>query len=193
VLEERAVARLGDNRCVRSTCAVLASTNATCSRGQGREFRQDLYFRLRVVTIELPSAAATAARDIKRLVDHYLRHFAKLHSKDVESIDREALVALVQYDWPGNVRELKNSIESMGRARARATSSPAAISARDPRAAAGRPGQLAVPRRPQRRRGGDRTTSRVARAVRRQPPEGGEVDGAQRADADRKLKQYGLE
>jgi two-component system response regulator HydG len=113
VLEERAVARLGDNRLRPVDVRVLASTNADLQqRVKAGEFRQDLYFRLRVVTIELPSLRDRRG-DIKLLVDHYLRHFAKLHGKDVESIDREALVALVQYDWPGNVRELKNSIESM--------------------------------------------------------------------------------
>jgi len=75
-------------------------------------FRQDLYFRLKVVTIELPPLRERRS-DIKLLIDHFLGHFCKLHGKDVESIDRDALVALVQYDWPGNVRELRNAVESM--------------------------------------------------------------------------------
>ncbi len=113
VLEERAVARLGDNRLRPVDVRVLAATNADLqTKVKSGEFRQDLYFRLRVVTIELP-ALRERRSDIKLLVDHYLRHFARLHGKDVESIDREALVSLVQYDWPGNVRELKNAIESM--------------------------------------------------------------------------------
>ncbi|MEC7724064.1 MAG: helix-turn-helix domain-containing protein, partial [Planctomycetota bacterium] len=71
-----------------------------------------LYFRLKVVTIDLPPLCERRS-DIKLLVHHFLEHFTKLHSKHVDSIDRDALVALVQYDWPGNVRELRNAVESM--------------------------------------------------------------------------------
>jgi two-component system response regulator HydG len=92
---------------------VLASTNADLpQRVKDGTFRQDLYFRLRVVTIELPPLRERRA-DIKLLVEHFLRHFAAVHGKGVESMDRDALVPLVQYDWPGNVRELKNAVESM--------------------------------------------------------------------------------
>jgi two-component system response regulator HydG len=113
VLEERAVARLGDNRMRPVDCRVLAATNADLlQKVKDGSFRQDLYFRLRVVTIELPPLRERRA-DIKLLVDHFVKRFAEIHSKGVDSIDREALVPLVQYDWPGNVRELKNAIESM--------------------------------------------------------------------------------
>ncbi len=113
VLEERSVARLGDNRMRPVDVRVLAATNADLvQRVKDGVFRQDLYFRLKVVTIELP-ALKDRKSDIKLLVEHFLRHFADVHHKHVESIDREALVALVQYDWPGNVRELKNAVESM--------------------------------------------------------------------------------
>ena len=113
VLEERAVARLGDNRMRPVDVRVLAATNADLvQKVKDSAFRQDLYFRLKVVTIELPSLRERRS-DIKLLADHFLKHFAKLHHKDVESIDRDALVALVQYDWPGNVRELRNAVESM--------------------------------------------------------------------------------
>ncbi|HEB52088.1 MAG TPA: sigma-54-dependent Fis family transcriptional regulator, partial [bacterium] len=113
VLEERAVTRLGDNTVRPVDVRVLAATNADLvKKVEDGTFRQDLYFRLKVVTIELP-ALKDRRGDIKLLIEHYLRHFAELHQKDVESIDRDALVALVQYDWPGNVRELRNAIESM--------------------------------------------------------------------------------
>ncbi|MBL8753376.1 MAG: sigma-54-dependent Fis family transcriptional regulator [Planctomycetes bacterium] len=113
VLEERAVTRLGDNRTRPVDVRVLAATNADLmQKVKDGSFRQDLYFRLKVVTIDLPPLRERRS-DIKLLVDHFLQHFRKLHGKDVESIDRDALVALVQYDWPGNVRELRNAIESM--------------------------------------------------------------------------------
>jgi two-component system response regulator HydG len=113
VLEERAVTRLGDNRSRPVDVRVLAATNADLhQKVRDGAFRQDLYFRLKVVTIDLPPLRERRS-DIKLLIEHFLQHFRKVHGKDVESIDREALVALVQYDWPGNVRELRNAIESM--------------------------------------------------------------------------------
>ncbi len=113
VLEERAIVRLGDNRTRPVDVRVLAATNADLQqKARDGAFRQDLFFRLKVVTIELP-ALRERRSDIRLLVEHFLRSFATMHHKDVESIDREALVALVQYDWPGNVRELRNAVESM--------------------------------------------------------------------------------
>ncbi|MCB9877201.1 MAG: sigma-54-dependent Fis family transcriptional regulator [Planctomycetes bacterium] len=113
VLEERAVARVGDNKMRPVDVRVLAATNADLlQKVKDGSFRQDLYFRLKVVTIDLPPLRERRS-DIKLLATHFLAYFAKLHGKDVESIDRDALVALVQYEWPGNVRELRNAIESM--------------------------------------------------------------------------------
>jgi len=113
VLEERAIVRIGDNRMRSVDVRVLAATNADLiQKVKDGTFREDLYFRLKVVTIELP-ALRERRGDIKLLVEHFLKHFGDLHGKDVESIDRDALVALVQYDWPGNVRELRNAVESM--------------------------------------------------------------------------------
>ena len=113
VLEERAVTRLGDNRTRPVDVRVLAATNADLlQKVKDGTFRQDLFFRLKVVTIDLPPLRERRS-DIKLLIEHFLQHFRKLHGKDVESIDRDALVALVQYDWPGNVRELRNGVESM--------------------------------------------------------------------------------
>ncbi len=113
VLEEREVARLGANRVSKIDVRVLAATNADLqTKVRSGEFREDLLYRLKVVTIELPPLRERRG-DIKLLVEHFLSHFTKLHGKDVESIDRDALVQLVQYDWPGNVRELRNAVESM--------------------------------------------------------------------------------
>lgn len=113
VLEERVVSRLGANTVRPVDVRVLAATNADLpQKVKDGSFREDLYFRLKVVTIELP-ALRERKGDIKLLAEHFLRDFAEAHGKDVESIDRDALVALVQYDWPGNVRELRNAIESM--------------------------------------------------------------------------------
>ena len=113
VLEERGVTRLGDNKVRPVDVRVLAATNADLlQKVKDGTFRQDLYFRLKVVTIDLPPLKERRS-DIKLLIEHFLKHFCKQHGKDVESIDRDAMVALVQYDWPGNVRELRNAVESM--------------------------------------------------------------------------------
>ncbi len=113
VVEDREVARLGANRARRVDVRVVAATNADlAAKVQKGEFRQDLYYRLKVVTVELPPLRQRRG-DIKLLIEHFLRIFRAQHGKDVESIDRDAMVALVQYDWPGNVRELRNAIESM--------------------------------------------------------------------------------
>ena len=113
VLEEREVARLGSNKSRKVDVRVVAATNADLeAKVEKGEFRQDLFYRLKVVTLELP-ALRERGSDIKLLVQHFLKSFAAQHGKDVESIDRDALVALVRYDWPGNVRELRNAVESM--------------------------------------------------------------------------------
>jgi two-component system response regulator HydG len=113
VIEDREVARLGANKVRKVDVRVLAATNADLSeRVREGTFRQDLYYRLKVVTIEIPPLRERRG-DIKLLVDHFLEQFSGAHGKDVESIDRDAMVALVQYDWPGNVRELRNAVESM--------------------------------------------------------------------------------
>jgi two-component system response regulator HydG len=113
VLEDREVTRLGSNKPSRVDVRVIAATNADLA-GKVREgvFREDLYYRLKVVTIELPPLRQRRG-DIKLLVDHFMRTFCRLHGKDIDHVDREALAALVHYDWPGNVRELRNAVESM--------------------------------------------------------------------------------
>jgi two-component system response regulator HydG len=113
VLEEREVSRLGSNKSRKVDVRVVAATNADLQRRvELGEFREDLFYRLKVVTLELPSLRERSG-DIKLLVEHFLRHFSEQHGKDVESIDRDALVALLRYEWPGNVRELRNAVESM--------------------------------------------------------------------------------
>ncbi|MCC6672972.1 MAG: sigma-54-dependent Fis family transcriptional regulator [Planctomycetes bacterium] len=113
VLEDREVSRMGANKPRKVDVRVIAATNADlAARVKSGEFREDLFYRLKVVTLELPPLRERRG-DIKLLVEHFLRHFGGVHGKDVESIDRDALVALVNYDWPGNVRELRNAVESM--------------------------------------------------------------------------------
>jgi two-component system response regulator HydG len=113
VLEEREVQRLGANKSTPIDVRVIAATNADIeSKIQTGDFREDLFFRLKVVTLRLPPLRERRA-DIKLLVDHFVAEFSKIHGKDVEHVDRDVLVAMVGYPWPGNVRELRNAVESM--------------------------------------------------------------------------------
>src|SRR5262249_42109800 len=75
-------------------------------------FRQDLYFRLKVVTVSLP-ALRERREDIPLLTVHFLKEFNQRHSKSVRSVDESVRKLMAAYDWPGNVRELRNLIESM--------------------------------------------------------------------------------
>ncbi len=113
VLEEQKVVRIGSNKSIPVDVRLLAATHQDLEKKieQGK-FRQDLYYRLKVVTIQLPPLRDRKS-DIPLLAEHFRDLFAKMHNKDVEGIDREVLVAFSSYDWPGNVRELRNVIESM--------------------------------------------------------------------------------
>jgi two-component system response regulator HydG len=75
-------------------------------------FREDLLFRLQVVTVELP-ALRERAGDVPLLIEHFIGELAGQHERAVRGITPEARAALVRYDWPGNVRELRNVIENM--------------------------------------------------------------------------------
>lgn len=113
VLEEREVARVGSNQTRPVDVRVLAATNADLEEKIATgEFREDLYFRLKVVTVDMPPLRERPG-DMKLLVEHFMQRFSEAHGKDVESIDRDALVALVGHEWRGNVRELRNVVESM--------------------------------------------------------------------------------
>jgi two-component system response regulator HydG len=113
VLEDRQVVRVGANKSRKVDVRVIAATNADlANRVKEGRFREDLLYRLKVVTIEVPPLRARRA-DIKLLIDHFLAEFSRIHQRDISGIDRDALQFLVQHDWPGNVRELRNTIESM--------------------------------------------------------------------------------
>jgi len=113
VLEERKVTRLGSNKARDVDVRVVAATNAPLEEKVERgEFRRDLYYRIKVVEVILPPLREKP-EDIPLLVDHFIKHFAKLHDRNVQGIEKEALHRLMAYSWPGNVRELKNMVETM--------------------------------------------------------------------------------
>ena len=89
---------------------VLAATNVNLRQAvRERAFREDLYYRLNVVPIHVPPLRERR-EDIPRLVEHFVRKFARECHRDVRGVSAGALDALLRYDWPGNVRELENVI-----------------------------------------------------------------------------------
>jgi DNA-binding NtrC family response regulator len=111
VLQEGEIRRVGASEAVKVDVRVVAATNRDLERevAQGR-FREDLYFRINVVTIRLPPLRERP-NDIPLLVEHFLAKYAARERRGDASIAAEAMAALQRYTWPGNVRELENVIE----------------------------------------------------------------------------------
>jgi len=112
-LEMREFERVGGNKPIQVDVRLLAASNSDL-QALVREggMREDLYFRLNVVRIELPTLM-DRRDDIPLLVHTFIKEFSRVDRKDVTGITPEALRILQTYDWPGNVRELRNCIESM--------------------------------------------------------------------------------
>lgn len=113
VLEDRKIARLGTNEEIGLNVRLVAATNADLLEmvKQG-SFRQDLYYRLSVVKIELPPLRERRG-DIPLLTDHFLKELSTQYAKPYEGVSRAARRALMSYDWPGNIRQLRNAAERM--------------------------------------------------------------------------------
>jgi two-component system response regulator PilR (NtrC family) len=111
VMQEREFMRLGGVETMKVDVRVVAATNIDLRRAvdEGR-FREDLYYRLNVIAIQLPPLRQRK-EDIPALVQHFVDKYARENGKDVEGVAPEVLQALMDYDWPGNVRELENVIE----------------------------------------------------------------------------------
>jgi two-component system response regulator PilR (NtrC family) len=111
VIQEREFMRLGGVETLKADVRIIAATNAELERDvqQGR-FREDLYYRLNVITLQLPPLRERT-EDIPLLVRHFLTQYAEENEKSIREISPEALERLLDYPWPGNVRELENVIE----------------------------------------------------------------------------------
>ena len=111
VLQERTYEPLGSTRSEQTDVRVITATNRDLAeRMQEGAFREDLYYRLNVVRIELPPLRRRK-EDIPLLVDQFVTHFNRLRKTDVSGITAEALSLLMAHDWPGNIREVENAIE----------------------------------------------------------------------------------
>lgn len=111
VLQEREFEPVGSNKPQKTQVRIITATNKNLQDlvSQGK-FREDLYYRLNVINISLPTLAQRFA-DIPFLVDVFIKQFNQLHNKSIEGISAQALQSLLSYAWPGNIRELENSIE----------------------------------------------------------------------------------
>jgi len=111
VLQEHEFERVGDTRTIGVDCRIVAATNRDLldEIEEGR-FREDLYYRLNVIPIDLP-ALRERAQDIPLLVRFFAGKYAEQNGRAVPDITHEALAALKRYSWPGNVRELENYVE----------------------------------------------------------------------------------
>jgi two-component system response regulator HydG len=110
-LQEREVTRIGSSRPIKVDVRIIAATNENLAQAVRKEtFREDLFYRLSVVPIQLPPLRERK-EDIPLLVEHFLEKYNKKAKKNVAAISPQAIRALAEYDWPGNIRELENTIE----------------------------------------------------------------------------------
>jgi len=111
VLQEREFTRVGGDEVVRVNVRVIAATNKDllAEIGAGR-FREDLFYRLNVVTLTLPPLRQRK-EDIPLLAQHFLKVFAEKNRKNIKGLTPQAMDRLLRHEWPGNVRELMNAVE----------------------------------------------------------------------------------
>ena len=112
VLQTREIERVGDNRSRAVDVRMIAATNADLDAAVRKgDYRDDFYFRLKVITIRMP-ALRERRSDIPALAEHFRVMYAERHGRDVTGFTPEAMDMLRAYDWPGNVRELENTVEA---------------------------------------------------------------------------------
>jgi DNA-binding NtrC family response regulator len=119
-IQEREFQRLGGNQTIRSDVRIISATNRNLEdRVKDGRFRDDLYYRLNVVVMNIPPLRERK-EDIPSLIQHFIESFSSENKKEIRGVSSEAMDLLLKYDYPGNVRELENVIER------------AAVIARDP-------------------------------------------------------------
>jgi two-component system NtrC family response regulator len=110
-LQERELQRVGGNRIIKADVRIVCATHQDLeARVKEGLFREDLYYRIHVVTLKIPPLRERR-EDIPILVDHFIQRFAGENRKSIQGLSREARDLLMRYDYPGNVRELENIIE----------------------------------------------------------------------------------
>ena len=111
LLQEKSFERIGGNQTIKVDVRVLAATNKDLNKlSEEGCFRKDLYYRLNVIPIQLPSLKERR-EDIPLLVTHFIEKYNKVFKKEIKSISQNVLNMMMSYYWPGNVRELENLVE----------------------------------------------------------------------------------
>jgi DNA-binding NtrC family response regulator len=111
VLQERQFDRVGGLKTIKTDIRVIAATHQNLKKAvEEGQFREDLYYRLNVIPIEVPPLRKRAS-DIPLLIHHFVEQFNKSKKRQIQGVHPEALNKLMQYHWPGNVRELENVVE----------------------------------------------------------------------------------
>jgi two-component system response regulator PilR (NtrC family) len=111
VIQEKEFMRLGGVETLKADVRIIAATNADLEGEVGKgAFREDLYYRLNVISIQMPPLRRRP-EDIPHLAQHFLAVYAQENDKPILEISREAMERLLDYHWPGNVRELENAVE----------------------------------------------------------------------------------
>jgi len=113
VLENGEITRVGSNAPIKVNVRILSATNRNLEESiEAGAFRSDLYHRLKVVTIRLPTLCERS-QDIPILIDYFIRQFSSRHGKQIKGVSPAARRKLLGFNWPGNVRQLRNVVESM--------------------------------------------------------------------------------
>ncbi|MDQ1334874.1 MAG: hypothetical protein QG552_1824 [Thermodesulfobacteriota bacterium] len=111
VLEDKVFYRVGGTQPIEADFRVIAATNKSLEEAiRERTFREDLYYRLNVISFTMPPLRERK-EDIPLLAENFLRRFSRETNKDIDQISRETMDEMMLYEWPGNVRELENAIE----------------------------------------------------------------------------------
>jgi PAS domain S-box-containing protein len=111
ILQEGTFERVGESITRKVDVRVIAATNKDLKKAlQEGRFREDLYYRLNVIPIEIPPLRERT-EDIPHLVQHFIDKFSLLYRKNINDLENEALDVIIRYSWPGNIRELENALE----------------------------------------------------------------------------------
>jgi two-component system, NtrC family, response regulator AtoC len=113
VLQEGEFERVGGTKTIKVDIRLISASNKNLKDEiKSGRFREDLFYRINVVSIPLPPLRERR-EDIEALVEYYIRHYSSVNHKKITGISNEALKALIDYNWPGNVREVRNVVERM--------------------------------------------------------------------------------
>ncbi|MBN1899623.1 MAG: sigma-54-dependent Fis family transcriptional regulator [Spirochaetes bacterium] len=111
VLQEKKIKRIGDNKEIETDFRIIAASSRNLKHElDHNSFREDLFYRLNVITINIPPLRKRKD-DIPLLIDHFIKKYKKLIKKESKGISKEALEKCLEYNWPGNIRELENFVQ----------------------------------------------------------------------------------